>query len=191
LRCFVGERLQVRSGRQWVDFSSRLTDRTTAATDGISRRALTALASFFTHHLSQVKPADFVMGSAGGDVVLGAVRGQAQLAPCGFFIYRSVMHYFWVLLWLGAAAAPSQAVACSALSQPTQATLWRATELLPLASTPAPAGQQPPSGLKVSALQATPPASAAAENPGQASWGAALGLTALAMLVMAWRRGGR
>jgi len=142
------------------------------------------------------------------------VRGQAQLAPCGFLIYRSVMHYFWVLLWLGAAAAPSQAVACSALSQrewpqtaqlshPTPSTpvsqvsqavqvvQWRAAEFLPLASAPAPAGQHPPSGLKVSALQAAPPASAAAENPGQASWGAALGLTALAMLVMAWRRGGR
>ncbi len=116
---------------------------------------------------------------------------KPSLRPAAFFIYRSVMHYFWVLLWLGAAAVPPQAVACSALSQPTQASLWRATELLPLASTPAPAGQQPPSGLKVSALQAAPPASAAPENPGQASWGAALGLTALAMLVMAWRRGGR
>jgi hypothetical protein len=109
------------------------------------------------------------------------------------------MHYFWVLLWLGAAAAPSQAVACSALNQrewPQAAALshptpWRAAERLPVASTPAPAGQHPPSGLKVSALQAAPPASAAAENPGPASWGAALGLTALAMLVMAWRRGGR
>jgi hypothetical protein len=121
------------------------------------------------------------------------------------------MHYFWVLLWLGAAAAPSQAVACSALSQrespqtaqlshhipstpvsqAVQVVSLRASEFLPLASAPAPAGQQPPSGLKVSALQAAPPASAAPENPDQASWGAALGITALAMLVMAWRRGGR
>ena len=145
------------------------------------------------------------LGSAGFDVILGAVRGQALPVPCGFLIYRSVMHYFWVLLMLGAAAAPSEAVACSALSQrewpqtaqlnqpipSTQAAHWRAAELLPLASTPAPAGQHPPSGLKVSALQAAPPASAAHENPDQASWGAALGVTALAMLVMAWRRGGR
>jgi hypothetical protein len=99
LRCCVGERLQVRSGGQWADFSSRLTDTTTAATDGISRRALTALASFFTHHLSQVKPAAFVKGSAGGDVVLGAVRGQALPAPCGFFL--QVCH----ALFLGFAVA--------------------------------------------------------------------------------------
>ena len=115
------------------------------------------------------------------------------------------MHYLWVLLLLGAAAAPSLAVESSALSEqqgPQTAQLshhipcapagqWRAAEHLSLASTPAPAGQRPPSGLKVSALQAAPPASAAQENPEQASWGAALAVTALAMLVMAWRRGGR
>ena len=46
----------------------------------------------------------------------------------------------------------------------------------------------PPSGLKVSSLPPAPSAMAAGAGRGQPSWGKAVGITALTMLVIAWQR---